>query len=131
MTRNANQPANPLAMSALQPERLSESRSQAGLRQELRVPLDLPCVDGHFPGFGVVPGVVQLAWAIDAAAGLMRQAPEIGQISALKFGTLLRPGQVFTLSVDLVAAGGFRFRLDAGDRVFSSGRCIAGPPTLS
>ena len=120
-----------LALSALQPETISESRSDSWLERMLRVPADLACLGDHFPDFPVVPGVVQLAWAIDAAAALLGISPEVSEISRLKFRTLLRPGQDFRLRVERLTRGGFEFQLDAGDRVFSSGRCSVAPSVLS
>jgi acyl-coenzyme A synthetase/AMP-(fatty) acid ligase len=107
-----------------EPELLAERRSACGIERRLRVPPDLVFLAGHFPGFPVVPGVVQLRWVMAAAADVLGAEPEVAQIEALKFHELLLPGQDFDLAVELAPEGrSFRFRLADGARVFASGRC--------
>ena len=75
-------------------------------------------------GFPVVAGVVQVHWAMDAASELLGSPPRVSAIEALKFHTLLRPGDEFDLEVELSEDGRkLRFRLFDGSRVFASGRC--------
>jgi acyl-coenzyme A synthetase/AMP-(fatty) acid ligase len=112
-----------------EPELLSERRGARSLECTLRVPQDLAFLEGHFPGFPVVPGVVQLRWALRLAGELLGQEPCLASVEALKFRELLRPGDVFRATVDLSAAGDtLEFRLEGGDaakpRAFSTGRCV-------
>ena len=101
-----------------------EERSETLVVRRLRVPADLAFLDGHFEGFPVVPGVVQLRWALGAGTALLGQAPRVREIEALKFKDLLRPGQDFSLRVEISDAGKrLRFRLEDGNQLFSSGRC--------
>ena len=91
----------------------------------LRVPQNLRYLDGHFPGFPVVPAVAQLQWAMDGARDLLDREPILYAIEALKFTGLLRPDQVFDLRVDLALSGdAVTFRLWHGNQVYSSGRCL-------
>ncbi len=107
-----------------EPELLAERRSAFGIERRLRVPHDLVFLAGHFPGFPVVPGVVQLRWVMAAAADVLGAEPAVAQIEALKLRELLLPGQDFDLVVELAPDGrSFRFRLGDGARVFASGRC--------
>ena len=46
----------------------AEQRSENALALELFIPVDLPCLRGHFPGLPIVPGVAQLDWAVKHAA---------------------------------------------------------------
>jgi acyl-coenzyme A synthetase/AMP-(fatty) acid ligase len=112
-----------------EPELVRESRSDRALERTLRVPRDLSFLEGHFPGFPVVPGVVQLRWALRLAADLLGQEPVLASVEALKFRELLRPGDEFRAAVDLSPSGdAFEFRLESSDpatpRVFSTGRCV-------
>ena len=121
----------PLPERPRHPETLAEDeRSGERLVRWLRVPTDLAYLDGHFEGFPVVPGVVQLRWALDAAGELLGGAPCVREIEALKFKDLLRPGQRFALRVE-VADGGKRLRFRLGDehddQLYSSGRCTLVP----
>jgi acyl-coenzyme A synthetase/AMP-(fatty) acid ligase len=109
----------------LAPILLSERRDAQSLERELRVPADLAFLDGHFPGRPVVAGVVQIHWVMQAARELLGSAPRVHGLEAVKFRDLLLPEQVFRLALELVDDGAaLRFRLFAGDSVFSSGRVL-------
>ena len=102
---------------------VAEDRSPLALAREIAVPEDLAFLEGHFEGFPVVPGVVQVGWAIDAAQSAFGSAPRLAAIENLKFNEVLLPGQRVRLEVDWSAARDvLRFRLAAGERVFSTGR---------
>jgi len=112
-----------------EPELLEERRSADRLERALRVPADLAFLEGHFPGFPVVPGVVQLRWALRLAAELLGREPRLAGVEALKFRELLRPGDAFRAAVVLsTSREAFEFRLwsddPASSRVFSTGRCL-------
>ena len=80
---------------------------------------------GHFPGFPVVPGFVQLGWVVDAAQDLVGRALVVRRLDALKFQRLLRPLDVVHLTVELAGAGtSVDFRVWNATHVFSSGRLV-------
>lgn len=80
---------------------------------------------GHFPGFPVVPGFVQLGWVVDAAQDLVGRALVVRRLDALKFQRLLRPLDVVRLTVELAASGtSVDFRVWNATQVFSSGRLV-------
>jgi acyl-coenzyme A synthetase/AMP-(fatty) acid ligase len=92
------------------------------------VPHDLPCLDGHFPGFPIVPGFVQITWAMEAARALTGRALAVERIEALKFTGVLRPGDVVRLRVAVAARDAtVTFRLWNDRTQFSSGRCRLAP----
>jgi acyl-coenzyme A synthetase/AMP-(fatty) acid ligase/3-hydroxymyristoyl/3-hydroxydecanoyl-(acyl carrier protein) dehydratase len=106
---------------------LEESRLRSGrsLSLRLRVPPDLVFLAGHFEGFPVVAGVVQLGWAVEAASDLLGEPVRVRRVEALKFPNLLRPGQGFGLEVEAgAAADRVTFRLADGATVFASGRLV-------
>ncbi len=119
-TERPERPTRPLV--------LREHRDSAGIERRLEVPVDLAQFEGHFDGFPVVAGVVQLGWVMEAVdTWLGRPATLIG-LDALKFSQPLRPGDVATLRVEPCAdRRRVRFELRDGERIFASGRCLLGP----
>jgi acyl-coenzyme A synthetase/AMP-(fatty) acid ligase len=110
------------------PQLLDETRTLHHLERRLEVPTELAYLEGHFDGAPVVAGVVMLRWVVVAAADLMGQSPRVRAVEALKFPSVLRPGQQFTLRVEISEARDLlRFHLADGDRVFAVGRCPLAP----
>jgi len=63
-------------------------------------PADAEYLDGHFPGFPVVPGVAQVHWAAEFAARLLKAELKIIQMQSIKFSRIIAPGSVVTLNID-------------------------------
>jgi acyl-coenzyme A synthetase/AMP-(fatty) acid ligase/3-hydroxymyristoyl/3-hydroxydecanoyl-(acyl carrier protein) dehydratase len=102
---------------------IGETRGPRALAREVVVPDDLVFLEGHFDGFPVVPGVVQLGWVVEAAEAALGAAPRVAAVENLKFKELLLPGQRFRLEIEWSEARDvLRFRLAAGERVFATGR---------
>lgn len=94
---------------------------------ELRVPLDLAHFPGHFAGAPVVPGAVQMAWALSLAATRLGTSERCHSMEALKFQQLLRPGAPITLTLRMDhARGKLHFAYRHGDASYSSGRLVWG-----
>jgi 3-hydroxyacyl-[acyl-carrier-protein] dehydratase len=62
----------------------------------------------HFPGFPLMPGVLQLQTLIEAAGWLLRLTDDfresvvvLREAKSVKFGSMVRPGQVLDVTVDL------------------------------
>lgn len=113
-----------MKLARIEPERIREQRSQERLVRELRVPEDLACWPGHFPGQEIVPGVVQLDWVMQAIADWTRTAPALVEIAELKFKNFVLPGQDLTLEVVREGPGHFRFALSAPAGILASGRVL-------
>jgi 3-hydroxymyristoyl/3-hydroxydecanoyl-(acyl carrier protein) dehydratase len=95
---------------------------------ELEIPSDLAYFRGHFDGAPVVPGVVQLKWAVEAAHRHLAAGGEVVGMEALKFQRVLTPGVVATLTLKWVGAEGkLYFAYAAADGRFSSGRLLLRP----
>jgi 3-hydroxymyristoyl/3-hydroxydecanoyl-(acyl carrier protein) dehydratase len=89
----------------------------------LRVPLDLLYFPGHFPQAPVLPGVVQIAWALAFAATRLGTPSRCHVMEALKFQQLLRPGDRADLTLRHDAARHkLHFAYRHGDKAYSSGR---------
>ncbi len=94
-------------------------------RYLLDVPLDLRQFDGHFSTAPVVPGVVQIDWAMHLARRDLQSNLEFFGADALKFQRLIRPGDRIALSLQWEPARGrLQFAFRHGDQPCSSGRIL-------
>ncbi|MFC4764790.1 ApeI family dehydratase [Dyella koreensis] len=90
---------------------------------ELLIPLDLRHFADHFPHLPVLPGVVQLAWALEFAAARLDTPKACRRMEMLKFQRLLRPGDRVQLRLRHDAtAHRLHFAYQLGDIEASSGR---------
>ncbi|CAE6788068.1 AMP-binding protein [Paraburkholderia haematera] len=95
-------------------EVLAVARSADTLHYELRVPPTLVHFAGHFPGLPILPGVVQLHWAMHLAAEHVPAVRALASIDRLKFMAPVLPGAVLNLTLAHDAARGrvqFTYRL--------------------
>jgi acyl-coenzyme A synthetase/AMP-(fatty) acid ligase/3-hydroxymyristoyl/3-hydroxydecanoyl-(acyl carrier protein) dehydratase len=95
---------------------------------ELVVPPDLLYFDGHFTVAPVLPGVVQVDWAIHYGRLHFGLAGAFVGINALKFQQMIRPGVPVRLELAWDAVKGslnFRYFSEAG--AHASGRILLGP----
>jgi 3-hydroxymyristoyl/3-hydroxydecanoyl-(acyl carrier protein) dehydratase len=89
----------------------------------LQVPYELPIFRGHFPSRPIVPGVVQIGWAVEVARAEGLVAGAFTGISGAKFRRVLQPGMNLGLRLD-----GFderrqlSFEYSLGSMVVSGGR---------
>jgi len=89
----------------------------------VRVPYELPVFRGHFPSRPIVPGVVQIGWAVDIARAQGVVTGTFAGISGAKFRRVLQPGMNLGLRLD--GREGSRqlcFEYSLGSRVVSGGR---------
>jgi acyl-coenzyme A synthetase/AMP-(fatty) acid ligase/3-hydroxymyristoyl/3-hydroxydecanoyl-(acyl carrier protein) dehydratase len=99
-------------------EVLSEARSGTTLRYELRVPPTLVHFAGHFPGLPILPGVVQVDWAMRLAAEHVVGVRALASIDRLKFKAPVPPGALLALTLTPDASRQrvqFAYRLDEQD----------------
>ncbi|MGC1549147.1 MAG: hypothetical protein WA777_11520 [Rhodanobacter sp.] len=92
----------------------------------LHLPPDLIHFDGHFPQAPVLPGVLQVGWALALAAPRLGTSMHCREMETLKFQQLLRPCDQVELTLRFDAARSklhFAYRLDGAHA--SSGRlCV-------
>ena len=102
-----------------------ERRGACGLGCRVRVPYDLVIFDGHFPTIPILPGVVQVDWAVDLARAHLRIAGPFKGIAATKFRRLVRPGMTLDLTLEYrPESGELRFEYRRGEALVSTGRVL-------
>jgi acyl-coenzyme A synthetase/AMP-(fatty) acid ligase len=109
---------------------LTDESIHAGhIERRLEVPDDLVYLQGHFEGFPIVAGVVQLRWVTEAVRAWLGEMPRVQAVEALKFPEPMLPGQSFTLRVDFSERRDLiLFRLYDESRTFATGRWRIGDP---
>ncbi len=115
------------ASSSDRPTLIEEFRGAKFLERACVVPLDLSCFPGHFPDGPVVPGVLELDWAIEMAADILGRSPQVESIRSLKFGYPLRPGDSFRIKVCVSADVELDMRLWSEEHEFARGRVRVSP----
>lgn len=107
----------------LLPEILAHEGLADGVILTLRVPENLSYFIGHFDQIPIVPGVVQIQWAVHYAREYLGLDKVFSHMEAVKFKELLLPGQPLQLSLRYERqAGKLLFRYHAETAEYSSGR---------
>jgi 3-hydroxymyristoyl/3-hydroxydecanoyl-(acyl carrier protein) dehydratase len=89
----------------------------------LRVPFDMPIFRGHFPSRPIVPGVLQVGWAVELARAHELAEGRLGGIVAAKFRRLVRPGMLLDARLNRgPRAGQIEFQYASGHAVVATGR---------
>jgi 3-hydroxymyristoyl/3-hydroxydecanoyl-(acyl carrier protein) dehydratase len=103
---------------------LTDEREDDGVwTLSLRVPIDLVYFPGHFPQAPVLPGAVQVAWALSLASTRLVTPLRCNAMEALKFQQLMRPGDCADLTLRHDATRHkLHFAYRDGDKAYSSGR---------
>jgi len=99
-------------------ELLSEARDGDCLHYELRVPPTLAHFSGHFPSLPILPGIVQVDWAIRLASEHVAGMRDVVSVERLKFMVPVLPGAVLDLQLVHKAARRrmqFVYRLNGRD----------------
>ncbi len=97
------------------------------LKLHLEVGHDLKWFEGHFPENPVLPGVVQVHWAVSLAKRFFVQEKQFRQVENLKFKSVVLPGMALVLQFSgFEADEKIRFSFLASDsgEVHSEGRLL-------
>jgi 3-hydroxymyristoyl/3-hydroxydecanoyl-(acyl carrier protein) dehydratase len=107
-----------------EPEILSTQQDGDTVRLSLHIPPGLMQFQGHFDNFPMLPGVVQVDWAIRQGRRHFSLPANFKRLSALKFMRVTQPGAVLELSLSRNSVGELSFRYANGAEVYSSGRAL-------
>lgn len=78
-------------MNVIDPEIVKESVAAPRAEFDINVPAELFYFQGHFPQQPVLPGVVQVHWAMQLAKSRLGLKFGFGGIEALKFHRIIEP----------------------------------------
>ncbi|MCX4221263.1 MULTISPECIES: acyl-CoA synthetase family protein [unclassified Pseudomonas] len=109
------------------PEILEQAETEGEWNLQLSVPPDLAYFSGHFPKAPVLPGVVQVEWALNLGRQLLNLPGTFAGMEVLKFQQLVRPGDEIQLHLRFDPERGklyFAYRNDTA--TCSSGRILLG-----
>ncbi|MDD5033507.1 MAG: AMP-dependent synthetase [Methylococcaceae bacterium] len=105
------------------PQVLDEKPDADGTALTLRVPETLAYFAGHFPGIPILPGVVQVHWAVHFARQSLGIALPFRRMEVIKFKELVLPGQLLVLQLRYQAtAHKLEFSFRSENHEHSSGR---------
>ena len=107
-----------------QPQVRAVRRAADGVELDLFVPPTLAFFPDHFPRLGILPGVVQIDWAIGYGREHLGVGGAFRGLRGLKFVNPILPGTELTLTLSSSAPGELAFAYRAGEREFSSGRAL-------
>jgi acyl-coenzyme A synthetase/AMP-(fatty) acid ligase/3-hydroxymyristoyl/3-hydroxydecanoyl-(acyl carrier protein) dehydratase len=109
------------------PEVLEQVQTDGEWSLQLSVPPDLAYFSGHFPKAPVLPGVVQVEWALNLGRQLLNLTGPFAGMEVLKFQQLVRPGDEIQLHLRFDPERSklyFAYRNDTA--TCSSGRILLG-----
>ena len=114
-------------MTAIEPRITGETIEPPRADFELVVPEELYYLQGHFPGRPVLPGVVQVHWAITLAQRVLSLQPNFIGIEALKFHRIIEPLTPLRLALEQSEdAAKLRFSYTSDFGTHSQGRILFG-----
>ncbi|MFJ9534339.1 AMP-binding protein [Herbaspirillum sp. NPDC101396] len=111
----------------LWPEQTLLQRDDRSVILQLHVPPDLLYFDGHFPEAPILPGVVQLDWALALGRQYFDLPARFHALQALKFQRVVTPGATLTLELENdTQKNTLAFRLHSVGGQHASGRILFG-----
>ena len=103
----------------------SFSSNDCGGMIDIVIPGNLITLEGHFPGMPVLPGVVQIGWAIHFGTNFFGELGRFRRLEKLKFQAIIKPNERVSLKLQWQPASqSLMFVYSDTDNVRSSGRII-------
>lgn len=109
-----------------QPEVRAVRRSGPDVELDLLVPEAPDFFQSHFPGFGLLPGVLQVDWAIRLGHQHFRIAGDFRQLRAMKFLHPILPGARLVLALGAPGADALAFSYRTARHTCSAGCAVFG-----
>ncbi|MDF2576912.1 MAG: hypothetical protein K0S74_396 [Chlamydiales bacterium] len=92
-------------------------------RVKCYIPQELAFLDGHFPEHPILPGVVQIHWAIHYAKEFFNITPAVKEGNAIKFTNPILPDMIITLLIEHhIEKFMLYYTFTSDEMSFSSGR---------
>jgi 3-hydroxyacyl-[acyl-carrier-protein] dehydratase len=114
----------------LHPKVLAVHRADGNDNQvslELHIPIELDYFVGHFPSLPVLPGVVQVDWAVRYARQHFSFEGVFVALEHIKFQSLVLPDAKLELLLNWnVLKNQLEFSFATSERTYSSGRIVFG-----
>jgi len=108
--------------SYLPPMQILEQKP-AYLKVAIALPKNLACFEGHFPDFPILPGVIQIHWALQLAKRYLNVGDAFSGMEQIKFADIVKPNDALSLQLDWDAtAGKLGFAYEVCGLKVSSGR---------
>jgi 3-hydroxymyristoyl/3-hydroxydecanoyl-(acyl carrier protein) dehydratase len=107
-----------------EPEILAITREGETVQLNLSLPAELEQFKGHFDGFPMLAGVVQVDWAIQQGRSHFPLPPNFKRLTALKFLRVIEPGNALQLTLRHNGNGELEFRYVRDGITVSSGRAL-------
>ena len=99
----------------------NETLSQNGWSASLSFPSEERYFQGHFPGFSVLPGVIQLGVAVKIAAERLGKSSSPRQVKKMKFTRVIVPEETVTLALVVKGENEIAYEYRKGEYSCSSG----------
>lgn len=87
-----------------QPEILAVTAGEHSVRLDLRLPHELSWFEGHFSDCPLLPGVIQVTWAVEFGRRHLPVPSGFQSLSAVKFMRFILPGAEVALQLEFDAA---------------------------
>lgn len=91
------------------PDVLEEARQATAVRLRFRVAAELAYFSGHFAAWPILPGIVQVHWAVELAQRYFTVSGDFRRLEHIKFHRVVRPDLELALTLGYDAA---RHRLE-------------------
>jgi 3-hydroxymyristoyl/3-hydroxydecanoyl-(acyl carrier protein) dehydratase len=122
------EPASPANPESRHPKIAEVARNDERVELKLIIPESLLYFRGHFPGFAILPGVVQLDWAIQYGRDYFALGDVASNEIRIKFRKPIRPNHRVTLTLKhLPARSSIQFDYTDDDGACSSGQIRFAP----
>jgi 3-hydroxyacyl-[acyl-carrier-protein] dehydratase len=90
----------------------------------LAVSPEMECFEGHYPGNPILPGIVQLHWAIGFSISLLGFTGVPLDIKRLKFKNIVQPPRVIELVLRKSSTNTVQFQFSSVGHIHSTGSLI-------
>ena len=104
------------------PKLLARRDAEGRTELDLEVQADNPWFAGHFPALAILPGVVQIGWAVHFGHTLHGLGPGVSLMEQVKFRRPILPGARITLTLKAdIANRKLRYEYRDAEHPYSSG----------